>query len=224
MNSWKDITLGKAQKLMMIKEDAENPLDAVIEQIAILEDKTIDEVESMTPQQLTDKITSYKWTSTLPKEKFIPQIEHNGKKYAMTKLDAMTLAQFIDIEEYYKGGLVENIHRIVSILVLPVKEKTLFGKVITYDYEYDEDRAEECLEWPMDFVWQNALFFYHGASRYLLAIKDYSEEMVTRPTKTTLSSLMLFKKWEERAKQEIPWGRLRKPLGRTWRKNGAGYL
>jgi hypothetical protein len=34
----------------------------------------------------------------------------------------MTLAQMVDIEEYYKAGLMNNVHKILSVLYLPSKE------------------------------------------------------------------------------------------------------
>ena len=159
----------------------------MVERIAILEDKDPAEVENQTPKQIFEQNEAYSFLARQPLAKFVPSIKVNGKEYGVAPLDKITLAQMVDIEEYYKAGLEKNLDKIISILVLPVKEKSILGKRTLEDYEYDEERTEELKSLDMEFVWQNILFFCAGVERYMDSFQDFLQKETMKTEKTKLT-------------------------------------
>lgn len=223
--TWKDITLAKAMELMQLEAQMEamEPIDFMVERIAILEDKDPAEVENQTPKQIFEQNEAYSFLARQPLAKFVPSIKVNGKEYGVAPLDKITLAQMVDIEEYYKVGLEKNLDKIISILVLPVKEKSILGKRTLEDYEYDEERAEELKSLDMEFVWQNILFFCAGVERYMDGFQDFlqKETMKTEKTKLTGSLPNMMTEYNKTLVAR-PSRTLRERLGLISTKSGAG--
>lgn len=172
--TWKDITLEKALKIEAMKSEG---LDAAIELQAILKDLTFDEVERWTPKQLTDASKECEFVKQLPKPKLTKDAKVNGRRYRMAELDKLSLAQMVDIEEYYNAGLQDNAHRILSVLMLPAKRKLSwkwpFAKWEAGEYEPSEERESDMLQLDMDLVWGNLLFFSTIAKEYTRGLQDY---------------------------------------------------
>lgn len=189
--TWKDITLATAMELMRLEKNAEGmePIDFMVERLAILTDRDPVEIENQEPAKIFETNKEYEFLAKIPLAKYRPWTKVDGKEYGVPPLDKLTLAQMVDIEEYYKGGLEENLDKIVSILVLPVKEKSLLGKKTLAEYEYDEERREELMKLDMEFVWQNILFFWNGVSRYIEGFTDFLEQKKTE-TMTQMPSLL----------------------------------
>lgn len=174
MKSWKDIKFKTAKELLQLEKEANlEAFDLMVRQLAILEDKSVADIEDLTPDQIFTKWKDWEFTKTMPGAKKVDRFKFNGIEYGMTPLDKITLAQMVDIEEFYKDGLHDNIENIVSVLFLPIKEKTLFGKIVLENYEFDEDRVKVMMEQDMEFVWSNLLFFWTGAKEYMQGLKDY---------------------------------------------------
>jgi len=172
--TWKDITLEKALKIEAIKTTG---LDAAIELQAILKDLTYDDVEKWTPKELTDANKECEFVKQLPKAKLTKDAKVNGRRYRMAELDKLSLAQMVDIEEYYNAGLQENAHRIVSVLMLPAKRKLTwkwpFVKWEAGDYEPSEERENDMLALDMELVWGNLLFFSSIVKEYTKGLQAY---------------------------------------------------
>jgi hypothetical protein len=210
MKTWKDISLKKAKALMNVKEEGKEAIDLLIEQIAIIEDKSFSEVENNTPEYIFSKWESYSWVKNLPKAKRVETIKVDGNEYGLTALNELTLAQMVDIEEYYKLGFDDNIENIISILVLPVKSRNLLTRKYELEpYKFDEDRVKIMLELNMEFVWSNILFFWNGVERYTEDLRDYlglmTEGKVT-PMKSYSELLMKIAEW---IKKEGPYRTLK---------------
>ena len=165
------MTLEKAIRLIKIEETDE--LELVMRQLAVCLDKTYDEIENMEPTAIFTEYNKWQFINSLPEMKRIPTIKIEGKRYGMMDLTKLTMAQMIDIEEFYALGFIDNIHRIMSILYLPIKRWNPFNKKYKLDeYEFDESRAELFLKGTdMDFVWSNLLFFYHIEKAFIDNLK-----------------------------------------------------
>ena len=177
--TWKDITLEKALKIEAMKSTG---LDAAIELQAILKGLTFDEVERWTPKQLTDANKECEFVKELPKAKLNKDAKVNGRRYRMAELDKLSLAQMVDIEEYYNAGLQDNAHRIVSVLMLPAKRKFTwkwpFVKWEAGDYEPSEERENDMLQLDMELVWGNLLFFSTIVKEYTKGLRAYLAEIL----------------------------------------------
>ena len=185
MKSWKDITLGTAMELMRLERDVADyePLDYIMEQLSVLQNRDIADIENQEPAKIFSDFEEWKFISNMPKGKFIPWVKIDKQEYGVTPFDKITLAQMVDIEEYYKNGMEDNLDKIISILLLPVSEKTLFGKKTLADYQYDDERVELTHSLDMEFVWSNMVFFWNGVGEYMKGFLDYLQEL-TKTTKT----------------------------------------
>jgi hypothetical protein len=171
MKSWKDISLRKAIELESLGEMEK--LDLIINQYAILNDMTIDEVEKMTPNELFESSKDYQFILKMPDAKKTDIVKVKGRKYGMVDFSKMTLAQMVDIEEYYNEGVIENAHKILSVIMLPVRRNIPFTKVVLEDYNPDPQREEDFLDLDMEMVWGNLLFFYHIEMKYMKDLLGY---------------------------------------------------
>lgn len=185
--SWKDITLEKAMEMEKIKSDG---LDQIIEVQAVLLGKTIEQVEAMTPAELTESIREWSFTKVLPKAKLTKDAKIGGRRYRMAELDKLSLAQMVDIEEYYNAGLKDNAHKIISVLMLPARRKAIkkwpFFAIECDSYEPSEERENDMLKLDMETVWGNLLFFSTIASQFtsglLASLQATLEQMETEET------------------------------------------
>jgi hypothetical protein len=90
----------------------------------------------------------------------------------------MSLGQMVDIEEYYNEGLVDNAHRILSVMFLPTERKFPYLKETTIPYEPDEVRENDMLDCDMETIWGTLLFFYLGEMKYTKDLLGYLEGTV----------------------------------------------
>lgn len=170
MKGWKDISLRKAIELETIGEM--DQMDLIVNQYAIINDLTIDEVERMTPEKLFIEAEKYKFLLTLPEPKEAKWVKVNGREYGLVDMAKLTLAQMVDIEEYYNMGLIENANKILSVLYLPVKRKW-YGKKEIEDYVPDTERENDILDLDMQTVWGSLLFFWIIEMKYTKGLLDY---------------------------------------------------
>jgi hypothetical protein len=177
MKSWKDITLRKAQKLESLPKGLDT-LDLIINQFSILKDMEINEVERFTPNELVEKANELEFLKELPLPKKVDKVKVNGRKYKLIDFTKMSLGQMVDIEEYYNEGLVDNAHRILSVMFLPTKRKFPYLKETTIPYEPDEVRENDMLDCDMETIWGTLLFFYLGEMKYTKDLLGYLEGTV----------------------------------------------
>jgi hypothetical protein len=182
MKTWRDITLRQAIEIDQLGEMDE--IDLVINQMAIIRDKTIDEIEALSPLEFTKFVEEYKFMGEIPKAKRVKLFKREGKSYGMIELVDINLAQMVDIEEYYTDGFLKNAHKILSVLYLPVKKKNILTRgVVLEDYKADKEREDMFLDMDMEFVWQNMIFFWTIGQIYTKGLMDYSVEQVVMKTK-----------------------------------------
>jgi hypothetical protein len=183
---WKDISLRQAIELHQLKDfESDEYLALEIEQLAILLDKDPFELEQETPETIVNLYKEFDFIKQLPKEKCIPKVKLKGSTYALCEFDKLALNQMVDIEEFVSLGLMENSHKILSALFLPVKRNAI-GKIIKSKYEPSALQQEAFLDLDMEFVWSNILFFYHIVNLYTLTIQD----SLIKKSQTDLMNLM----------------------------------
>lgn len=173
---WKDLTLRMAIEIDQLGEMDE--IDLTINQMAIIRDTTIDEIEKLKPSELIEFVKEYDFMKTMPKPKLIKTFK-SDKRYGITELTDLKLAQMVDIEEYYGDGFLKNAHKILAVLYQPTKSYNIITKkYILEDYKQDTDRENMFLDMDMDFIWSNLLFFWSIGKIYMKGLEDYSVERV----------------------------------------------
>lgn len=176
--NWGDVTLSQFQELEEL-EPSGDELDDMLMKLSVLTDETIEELERRDVETLLKMMKSFDFLLEVPKEKKIDVIEIGDKKYGLCDLDNMSLAQFVDIESYVKDGLIKNLHRIMSVLYLPiVKQNIITKKYELEQYEPSEERETLILGVGMDKIYPTLLFFYRIVNVYLKIIRLYSLQLM----------------------------------------------
>lgn len=177
VKSWKDITLEQGIELSQL--DIEDSWELVTNQMAIILDTTMDDIENKPAALVYEFINDYSFIKEMPPKKELNQFKVGGQWYKLCDLSKMTLAQMVDIEEYYKLGLMNNIHKILSVLYLPAS-KNLLGKWTIEEYKPDEERENIFLNMDMETIWGTTLFFWTGVQTYTKGLKDYLKGVETK--------------------------------------------
>lgn len=168
--SWKDITMRTGIELAQL--EIEDPLELIKMQMAVIMDEDMDHIEKLPMGAIIEFTKEYEFIGKLPEKRLTKTIKHNGKTYGICDFDKMSLAQFVDIEEYYNNGLLPNLHKILSVFYLPIKKRNIFtGKYELEEYEPNEERENMFLDMDMEFIWSITLFFYHIGQEYIRLMK-----------------------------------------------------
>ena len=164
---WKDIKLYQLQELESLPE-FDDELDLIVNQMSILKDTDTSEIEEMNITDLMNEFSEYAFLKDIPKEKQIKVISIDDRKYGMVDLSKMTLGQMVDIEEYVTDGLMKNMHKILSVLYLPIiKQNPLTKKYELDKYIPDEERENDLLNTSMDQLYPTMLFFWSIVKNFL---------------------------------------------------------
>ena len=170
--SWKDISLKMAIELIQLSP--ENDLDLIVNRLAILKDQDPADIEKMTFEEITKEYKHWNFVGTLPEQRKDETFKWKGVRYGRVNFAKLSLAQMVDIEEFYAMGFIENVHNILSILYLPTKSYNIITKKYTLEtYEFNQEVADSLLDIDFDFVYGNLLFFWTIAKVYTSSLKDY---------------------------------------------------
>jgi hypothetical protein len=170
--SWKDITLRMAIELIQLSP--ENDLDLIVNRLAILKDQDPADIEKMTFEDIAREHKEWEFVGTLPTQRKDETFKWNGVRYGRVNFAKLSLAQMVDIEEFYAMGFIENVHNILTILYLPTKSYNFITKKYTLEsYEFNQEVADSLLDIDFDFVYGNLLFFWTIAKVYTNSLKDY---------------------------------------------------
>lgn len=135
--------------------------------------------------------------------RFIQRFELNGIEYGfIPNLDAITAAEWIDIDTYQKGD--DNIHRLLSILYRPIiKEKTLFNffgliNQDLYTIEKYNGTTDILMEAPLEVYLGAAEFFFRLSEKLLADLfistqKETVNYLITDKVLTTQQKINLLK-------------------------------
>jgi hypothetical protein len=191
VRGWKDVTLVQLQEIEALPK-YDNELDMMLNYVSILLDKDSSEIENMHVSDILLEFERWRFLSTKPKEKHQPIITLNGVRYGAVVLNELTLGQIADIEAYITEGLIENLHKVFSVLYLPIKSyNPITKKVVLEEYEPDKDRQNAFLYATMDILYPQMLFFYHIVKDYLQGILLYSEEEMKKMKDTEMMEKMM---------------------------------
>lgn len=204
--NWSDISLYQIQEIDTLPE-FDSQLDMMIEQLSILTDTDPYDIKKLPIETMISEFKKWEFINETPKPKAYEKIKVNGVSYGLVKFDKMSLAQLVDIEEYVSGGIIQNAHKILSVLYLPYKN--IFSKELK-EYEPNKELEEGLKSLTLDKIYPTLVFFYHIVRIYLegsqLSLEKKVEEMTMMMTP------------EERKQL----GKLRQTLKKKLDKSGIG--
>ena len=106
------------------------------------------------------------------KPKLVQRFKMKGVEYGfIPNLDDISLGEYIDLDTFL--GDWDNMHRAMSVLYRPIKEK--YGERYNL-VEYEAGDGEVMKDMPMDAVISSVLFFYHLGIDLSQAMMNYLED------------------------------------------------
>lgn len=184
-----NLTVGQYQELYKIHKSTDEDIDKAIASVAILTDKTRWEVEELPLMDFTgmSKEISILFSNPEVKSKVVKSVRINGKKYVVIlnprKLSA---GQYIDLQTFLKGNLIENLHRLMASLLIQVKYSPLNirGK---YDGENHEKIAEGIQSLKFSEIHSTCVFFSKLWTASIKAMETYLKKEWKKKTKNQMN-------------------------------------
>lgn len=197
IKGWKDIKLSQLQKLNSLPTEGDE-IELMVNQLSVLLNKTNDEIENIPVDELLAEFKLWGFLKDLPEEKRVDIIEINGKKYGLCDFSKITLAQMVDGEAYFEAGIMQNMHKLLSVIYLPIKKYSIITKKYTIeDYEPDVERENDFLDVTMDKLYPTMLFFYHIVKEYLIRTQIYLVEDMENQMKKMTNGMKMTKETEQ---------------------------
>ncbi len=188
------LTVDQYQRLYAVQRSENTDLDKSIQSVAIITGKTPTEVEAMDFHEFKTKAKEIAVLFSGPIEQRMPHryVKLVGKKYkVMTDIRDLSAGQYIDLQHFLAGNMIENLHQIFACLLIPEK---FFGKG-KYDGKNHEIISNSVLDLPFIEVHSTCVFFLKFWNGSIKAIQDYlNKEFQKNPNlklnETDLSILM----------------------------------
>lgn len=124
------LTVGQYQDIYKVHKSDMDELDKLTEFVAILTGKTNREVEDMPMPEFKRLSTEISTLLNQSEFKARPKrfMNVNGKWWGITyEPKYLRTGQYLEIQHFTKGDIVDNLHLLMASLVYPIK-KTWFGK------------------------------------------------------------------------------------------------
>lgn len=171
VGGWNDISIKKYIQLYNLEENKLDEIDTLINQLSIVYDLSIDDVESLDLVKVNELRSEITFLNSEPKQtkNLDNPIIIDGKMFIFNKnLNSLSFGEFVDLETY-KSDVINNIHKIASILF----RSEDFTK---YNTQEADSNAELFLqEMDIETALSGFFFVYLFALNYIMSdTKGYS--------------------------------------------------
>lgn len=157
------------------------PTDKMVSLLAMLSDKTEDEVKEYTPVELKAVYEAVLKSLNELEPTFFPIFELDGVKYGFKSMTSLTLGEYVDLERLAKQPQ-ENIEEIMAILYRPIVKDKLGGVKWAFKNKYKIALGEA-----------ENLFKYYEVEKYDSSKrKDNAEKLSVLPASMCLGALSFF--------------------------------
>ena len=138
-----NLTIGQFIRCKTISDFETDILDKSIKMLAIVSDKTFDEIESMPINELTKALEQFNEIEKLTSEtKVKMKFKVKGKRFeCIWQTQKMGANQYIDATSFCKNekDIVNNLHNILASICV---ERTWYGKKLKYNPENHKEIAD----------------------------------------------------------------------------------
>ena len=166
-----EITLGQYQKYLKIQSENDDENFLAMKMIEIFCGLRGDTILAMKAKSIKD-ITAILTNMFNEKPQLVKEFKMGKKSYGfIPKLEDMSFGEYIDLDTYI--GDMENLHRAMSVLYRPIKQK-YEDKYLIEDYKGEETELMKSM--PMDAVLSSIIFFYHLGMDLSQAMMNSLEE------------------------------------------------
>lgn len=201
-NQWNNITLSEFKQIRAVfADEAKNELDKMVSIAAILQGVDEETINQM-PLDEVQPIFAMAWgLNKPPKRSRIRSLyQVGGWKLKVTPLQDISVAQWVDYQNFLRGDLENNMVDLLSVALVPL------GK--TYNEGYDIAELKRALEQQMYVPDALAVCFFFqrkylkSMRRTLTALVGW---MITRKPKTkeALEALRIAKKEALKVRREV---------------------
>lgn len=114
----------------------ESMFDKDIERISIVTDVDVDELESLTASDIFRFKSVLEYIHKEPHKKHKREIEFDELHLNYIGLDSLTLAEFIDLDNYYVNNIIHNLHLVAGVLYRQHRTDN-WNQSIQEPYNYD---------------------------------------------------------------------------------------
>jgi len=119
--SWAEISIGTFQKLHKLTEPT---FENQIATLAVLTDKSIEDIEELSIREITDAIGKLAWMAELPTAKDFKKFRHGLTTYKfVASQHELAAHQFIAVQDLFgqQDNWVGNLHKIMAALAVKYK-------------------------------------------------------------------------------------------------------
>lgn len=173
--NWKNVSVWQWQQLQAIaKKNEDTELDKAVKTLAILTDRTENEIDSLSVAKLTQELKSISWISKEEaKPKPVDVIKVHGKRYrCIYDIRNIPFARYIE-SKFFAEDVVLNLHKIMASMVRPMKLTWRGWKVAKYDASKHEEYAQDLLSAPFESVYGSVVFFCQVFSDSIKSSRDF---------------------------------------------------
>ena len=164
VDSWSDVTLEKWQQLVLGKKKSKTEeAKETIKALSTLPVKLVEEMALSDVATIFERLSKLQIKGKLKKVFEIDEVEYGF----LPDLDEITLGEWADIEQYIKGGIEKNMHKIMAVLFRPItsKEDKMYS---VQAYKDGRERAEKFKKkMNAEQVQQSLVFFWSLGSELL---------------------------------------------------------
>ncbi len=188
---WNDLSLKKYIRVMKVLRDKNitTDLEKVAKMIRILTDINEEDILRL-PAHNVHVLGGYlaRFLATEPNDELNHVLKFNGVKYGFhPKLSDISFGEWVDIDNYIKEGVEDNLHKIMAVLYRPIKEIT-GDKYQIEEYTPSKERDQVMLD-------NLKVGDFHGVSVFFSSL---GLELSTASVKSSIQEL----KQERKRRQE----------------------
>ena len=134
-------------------------IEKTMNTLAIVKDWSMDKVESMPIDELTNELKKLEFLNTLPTDKVRFSFRHRGRRWKLAKTtNEICGHHFIELQQVFNGDVIESLHKIVALLSVEVDFFGRNKKVVDAQAHY-EDKCALMMHLPVPLPYTYALFF-----------------------------------------------------------------
>ena len=127
--------------------------------LAIVNNWTMDKVESMPIDELTKEFKKLEFLNELPNRPVQFMFKHKGRYFRLAKTpNEICGHHFIELQQVFNGDVIESLHKIVALLSVEVDFFGRNKKVVDAQAHY-EDKCALMMHLPVPLPYTYALFF-----------------------------------------------------------------
>lgn len=175
---WHEVTIDQFQEISSLVSEG---YDRTIDVLSILLNEDPELIKILDISVLTKLISLLEWSNELPSDaNYKPVLRFDEEEYGLiSRMQSLTVGEWIDLEHYLTDGSIKNLHIIMSILYRPLISAFNDSDRLIEDYDSDK-MISQSLKFKnkvmITDVYGTLVFFYLIASEYTKIIQDYLTE------------------------------------------------